>query len=173
MASTASRSVAKRRRRTVTLVVLLVAIVVIVVWPKRSIHNGTVIFYEVASIRWVAPHEATNVQSSATPASWIGGCSEIPGSRSGWTTDTASLTFTDTRSRGVVTEELSHRLRSLGWRRHDQSPNPGQGKIAHWTLYVGTSHRAQAWAFPVGPGTAHWAVSSSWIPPGPRGEGCP
>jgi hypothetical protein len=140
---------------------------------NHSIPNGDLIFAEVSSIRAAVPKSAVNIQTASSPASWISGCSQIPGSRDGWTTDQVSVDFTDTRPKWTVVAALSGALAKKGWRRHDASPGLHQGKIPHWTLNVRTNNLVQAWAFPVGPGTEHWALTASWIPPGPRGQGCP
>ena len=165
-----------RRNRRLVGVGMLTIVGVVTWWalhPSHTIANGAALFQRITAIDTVAPTGSVGVHSTSTAATWIGGCSQIPGSRAGWTTDTASVMFTDTRSRTVVTSELDAHLRSLGWVRHDASPGPHQGRIAHWTLDVHSGHSAQAWAFPVGPGTSHWYVGASWTPPGPRGEGCP
>lgn len=164
----------RRRRVTAAIACIVVAgVAVIVALTHHSIKNGAQTYAKVVAVTSVAPREATHVHASSTGASWIAGCSQIPGSRDGWTSDTASLDFTDTRPRAVVTSELDARLGALGWHRHDQSPGLHQGRIAHWTLDVGSGRPAQAWAFPVGPGTSHWYVGAKWSPPGPRGQGCP
>jgi len=139
----------------------------------HSIANGDLIFAKVSSIRAVIPTNAINITSQTSRASWISGCSEFPGSRDGWTTDNVSVEFIDTRPKWTVIAALSKALAKEGWRRHDESPGLHQGKIPHWTLNVKTNNLVQAWAFPVGPGTEHWYLSASWIPPGPRGQGCP
>jgi hypothetical protein len=139
----------------------------------HSIANGGEIFAQVTSISRAVPASATNVQVHSSAASWISGCSQIPGSHDGWTTDNAFVNFTDTRSKSEVLAHIDASLSMLGWKRHDASPGPYQGRIAHWTLDVKGGRLAQAWAFPVGPGTRHWALTASWSPPGPRGQGCP
>lgn len=139
----------------------------------HSIANGSQIFSRVSGIREAIPFKATNVSVQSSPASWITGCSAIPGSRDGWTSDRASVSFIDLNSRKTVVEHIAHSLQRMGWQRHDSSPGPGQGAIAHWTLDVWSTHVAQAWAFPVPAGTHHWYLTSSWKPPGPRGQGCP
>ncbi len=140
---------------------------------NHAIANGGQIDEEVTAIRSAVPTAATNVHVESSSASWISGCSSVPGSRSGWTTDRISISFNDREPRNLVVGAIARSLTSLGWRRDDESPGPHQGRIAHWTLNVKSDHLAQAWAFPVGPGTSHWYLSGSWRPPGPIGQGCP
>ena len=139
----------------------------------HSIVNGSQIFAEVSEIRAGVPPNASHVQAQSSGAVWISGCSEIPGSRDGWTTDQVSVSFTDSDSRTTIIQSIDRALKKGGWRRHDASPGAGSGLIPHWTLDVKLGHLVQAWAFPVGPSTRHWYVSSSWSPPGPYGQGCP
>jgi hypothetical protein len=139
----------------------------------HSIANGSQIFDKVSGIRAAVPSSASNVQEQSSAAEWISGCSAIPGSRSGWTTDQVSVSFTDFNSRTSVIKMMDNTLERKGWQRHDSSTGPGQGPITHWTLDVKSKHLIQAWAFPVGPGTLHWFFSASWNPPGPQGQGCP
>jgi hypothetical protein len=139
----------------------------------HSIANGSQIFAQVSSVRAAIPHNASNVNVQSSTASWITGCSGIPGSRDGWTSDRVSVNFFDLSPRKIVVRQIARSLERMGWQRRDSSPGPGQGAIAHWTLNVRSAHVAQAWAFPVGPGTHHWAFTSSWNPPGPSGQGCP
>jgi hypothetical protein len=145
----------------------------IVVDSLHSIKNGSQIFSKVVAIRNAVPSNASDLRMQSSSASWISGCSEIPGSRSGWTTDQASVMFIDTSSRATVTREIDDALKRQGWQRHDSKPNPSAGRLPHWTLDVKSAHVVQAWAFPVGPGTHHWYFSARWNPPGPRGQGCP
>lgn len=139
----------------------------------HSIANGSQIFTKVSEIRDAVPSTASNVQVQSSAASWISGCTEIPGSRDGWTTDRVSVSFTDFRSRASVIGKIDGTLQKEGWQRHDSAPGPGQGRIPHWILDVKSAHLIQAWAFPVGPGTHHWYFTASWRPPGPTGQGCP
>jgi hypothetical protein len=140
---------------------------------EHSIANGGEIFGQVSDIRNAVPLGATKMHIQSSEASWIAGCSEVPGSRSGWTTDQISISFVDSNARRDVVDDIARALTSQGWRRHDSSPGPHRGKLPHWTLDVNSAHDAQAWAFPVGPGTHHWAFTASWRPPGPVGQGCP
>ena len=140
---------------------------------KHSIANGGQIFAHVSAIGSAIPGDATNVITRSSSATWITGCSEIHGARSGWTTDYVSISFIDHNPRRIVIREIASSLRRMGWQRHDSSPGPRQGAIPHWTFNVRGAHVIQAWAFPVGAGTHHWFVSSSWRPPGPTGQGCP
>jgi hypothetical protein len=140
---------------------------------QHNIANGPQILSEVSDIRAAVPANASSVHASSSDASWVSGCSEVPGSRSGWTTDDVSISFTDLHAKPTVTAQIATALRKLGWQRLDSSPGPHQGRIAHWTLDVKSNHLAQAWAYPFGPGTHHWALTSSWSPPGPKGQGCP
>jgi hypothetical protein len=140
---------------------------------NHSIANGGQIFEEVSAARSAVPPAATKIRIESSAASWIGGCSEVPGSRSGWTTDQVSINFDDRQSRSDVVLAIARSLRSMGWQRHDLSAGPHRGKLPHWTLDVKSGHVAQAWAFPVGPGTERWHFSASWRPPGPVGQGCP
>jgi len=140
---------------------------------NHSIPNGDRIYAQVSSIGAAVPPSAHDIQAQSARATWISGCSQIPGSRDGWTTDEVSVTFTDTKPKRTVTAAMSRVLTREGWRRHDASPGVQQGRIPHWTLNVKTNHLVQAWAFPVGPGTHHWVLAASWIPPGPQGQGCP
>jgi hypothetical protein len=139
----------------------------------HSIANGGQIFEEVANVRSAVPLAATNIRVQSSAASWIGGCSQVPGSRSGWTTDQVSINFVDRQSRSTVVSDVARSLASMGWKRRDASAGPHRGKLPHWTLDVKSDHVAQAWAFAVGPGTHHWHLSASWRPPGPLGQGCP
>ena len=139
----------------------------------HSIANGSQIFAQVSSIRAAVPLTASNVNVQSSAASWITGCSEITGSRDGWTSDRVSVNFIDLSPRKTVIRQISRSLKRIGWRRHDSSPGAGKGAIAHWTLDVKSAHVAQAWAFPTGVGTNQWYFSSSWKPPGPSGQGCP
>ena len=139
----------------------------------HSIANGSQIFAQVSGVRTAIPVNASNVNVQSSTASWIAGCSGIPGSRDGWTSDRVSISFTDLSPRNTVVRYIARSLKQMGWQRHDSSPGRGTGAIAHWTLDVRSAHVAQAWAFPVGPGTHHWYFSSSWRPPGPSGQGCP
>ncbi|MGC1418866.1 MAG: hypothetical protein WA786_01935 [Acidimicrobiales bacterium] len=140
---------------------------------QHSIVNGGEIFVKVQAIRSAVPVDATDVRVRSTPASWIGGCPEIPGSRSGWTSDYVAVEFLDGQTRSEVVRQISHALARAGWLRHDESPGPHRGRLAHWTLNVQSAHLVQAWAFPVGPGGHHWYFSAAWRPPGPMGQGCP
>ena len=139
----------------------------------HSIANGSQIFAQVSGVRTAIPLNASNVNVQSSAASWITGCSEIPGSRDGWTSDQVSVNFIDLSPRKTVVRQIARSLKRMGWQRHDSLPGPGQGAIAHWTLDVRSAHVAQAWAFPVGAGTHHWYFRSSWKPPGPSGQGCP
>jgi hypothetical protein len=139
----------------------------------HSIANGSQIFAQISMARAAIPANASHVHVSSSAASWIGGCSQIPGARSGWTTDYVGMSFRDADSRAVVIEKINHTLQREGWRRHDASPGRHEGRLAHWTLSVRSGHRAQAWAFPQGPTRHLWAFTASWTPPGPRGQGCP
>jgi hypothetical protein len=139
----------------------------------HSIANGGQIFEEVADIRLAVPPGATTIHDHSVQASWISGCSSVPGSKSGWTSDHVSISFVDASSRSIVVSDIARSLMSMGWRRHDMSPGAHKGRLPHWTLDVKSTHAAQAWAFPVGPGTHHWAFTASWSPPGPLGQGCP
>jgi hypothetical protein len=139
----------------------------------HSIANGGQIFEEVSTIRNAVPLSATKIHYESSEGSWIGGCSEVPGSRSGWTTDQVSINFVDSQPRSTVVQDIARSLRNMGWHRHDSWPGPHQGKLPHWNLDVKSVHAAQAWAFPVGSGTQHWYFSARWTPPGPIGQGCP
>jgi hypothetical protein len=138
----------------------------------HSIANGGQIYGEISAVRSAVPLAATTIRFESSAASWIGGCSEVPGSTSGWTTDQVSINFIDTQSRSAVVHDIARSLKSMGWTRHDSSAGPHRGKLPHWTLDVNSAHVAQAWAFPVGRGTEHWYFSASWRPPGPVGQGC-
>jgi hypothetical protein len=155
----------------------LVVLVSLAAWilsrPAHSIANGSQIFSRVVAIRDAVPSNASDLQVQSSAASWVSGCTEIPGSRSGWTTDQASVMFFDASSRAAVTAKIDRVLRSQGWQRHDSKPRPSDGRLPHWTLDVYSAHVVQAWAFPIGPGTHHWYFSASWNPPGPKGQGCP
>jgi hypothetical protein len=140
---------------------------------NHSIANGGQIFQDVSSIRNAVPPSATKITVDTASASWINGCSAVPGSRSGWTTDHVSINFVDSEARNIVVFGINRSLKAMGWQRHDLSPGPHQGKLPHWTLNVKSAHVAQAWAFPVGPGTHHWVFTAGWRPPGPLGQGCP
>jgi hypothetical protein len=139
----------------------------------HSIANGGQIYEEVSAIGNAVPKSATDIHIESSAASWIGGCSAVPGSKSGWTTDQISVNFDDSETRNLVVSAIARSLKFLGWQRHDSAPGLHRGKIPHWTLDVKSAHFAQAWAFPVGPGTRHWYLSGSWRPPGPVGQGCP
>ena len=139
----------------------------------HSIANGSQIFAKISAIRAAVPSNASNVQVQSAAAQWITGCSVIPGSRDGWTTDRVSVSFTDSNSRTTIIGKIDGTLREDGWQRHDSSPGLGQGRVPHWTLNVKSNQLVQAWAFPVGPGTLHWYFSANWNPPGPQGQGCP
>jgi hypothetical protein len=139
----------------------------------HTIVNGAEIYARVSAIRSAVPKRATDVRVRSSSASWIGGCSQIPGSRSGWTSDYVSVGFVDEDSRASVQGQISHALVDEGWLRDDESPGAHRGPIAHWTLDVRSAHLVQAWAFPVGPGGHHWFFSANWSPPGPKGQGCP
>ncbi len=140
---------------------------------NHSIRNGASIFSEVQDVTTAVPVDATQLAVRATPAPWIGGCSQIPGSRDGWGTDEVFITFTTPQSRTTTTTLIDRALRRRGWRRHDATTGPGQGRVDHWTLDVHSAHRAQAWAYPLGPDGRHWVLSATWQPPGPVGQGCP
>jgi hypothetical protein len=140
---------------------------------NHSIANGGQIFQEVSGVRSAVPAGATKIRVESSAASWIGGCSVVPGSRSGWTTDHVSVDFIDLQPRITVVQNIARSLKTMGWERHDSSAGPHRGKLSHWTLNVKSDHVAQAWAFPVGPGTGHWYLSASWRPDGPVGQGCP
>jgi hypothetical protein len=139
----------------------------------HSIANGGQIYEEVSAIRSAVPTSATDIHIESSAASWIGGCSAVPGSKSGWTTDQISIDFDDSETQSLVVGAIARSLKFQGWQRHDSAPGPHRGKLPHWTLDVKSAHFAQAWAFPVGPGTRHWYLSGSWRPPGPIGQGCP
>lgn len=139
---------------------------------NHSIANGGQIYEEVLTARSAVPHAATDIRIETSAASWIGGCSEVPGSTSGWTTDHMSINFNDKEPRSTVIRDIARSLKNIGWTRHDSSAGPHRGKLPHWTLDVKSGHDAQAWAFPVGRGTEHWYLSASWRPPGAVGQGC-
>ena len=140
---------------------------------NHSIRDGSKIFSEVQGVRAAVPYGATQLSTRSTPAPWISGCSQIPGSRDGWGTDGVFITFTTSHSRAATTTVIDRALSRRGWRRHDATTGPGQGPVAHWTLNVHSAHRAQAWAYPLGPAAGHWVLSARWQPPGPVGQGCP
>jgi hypothetical protein len=163
-----------RRRLLVSLVLLPIGFGLWIVFGfNHSIANGGQIYEEITAIRSAVPPSATNVHVVSSEATWISGCSAVPRSRSGWTTDQISINFDDSESRTFVTGTIARSLKAQGWRRDDSAPGHHRGKIAHWTLNVKSDHFAQAWAFPVGPGGANWYFSGSWRPPGPIGQGCP
>lgn len=163
-----------RRRLLAALILLPIGFGTwISIGSNHSIANGRQIYEEVSAIRGAVPVGATDIHVESTAASWIGGCSIIPGSRSGWTTDQISINFVDSESRNLVVGAIARSLTLQGWQRHDSVPGPHRGKIPHWTLNVRSAHAVQAWAFPVGPGTHRWYFSASWRPPGPIGQGCP
>jgi len=157
----------------VALIVIVGFATWIVVNSAHSIANGSEIFSKVVAIRNAVPANATDLRTQSSAASWVSGCAEIPGSRSGWTTDQVSVMFIDTGPRATVIREIDDTLKRQGWQRHDSKPRPSAGRLPHWTLDVTSAHVVQAWAFPTGPGTHHWYFSASWNPPGPRGQGCP
>ena len=162
-----------KRLCAVALIVLVCFTAWIVVRSAHSIANGSRIFSEVIAIRNAVPANATNLRTESSEASWVAGCSEVPGSRSGWTTDHVSVTFVDASSRATVIEKIDGVLRRQGWQRHDSKPSPSAGRLPHWTLNVMSAHVVQAWAFLVGPRTHHWYFNASWEPSGPIGQPCP
>jgi hypothetical protein len=163
-----------RRRLLASLVLLPIGFGIWIAFGlNHSIANGGQIYEEVSAIRNAVPKSATDIHNESSAASWIGGCSAVPGSKSGWTTDQISINFDDSETRNLVVSAIARSLKFLGWQRHDSAPGLHRGKIPHWTLDVKSAHFAQAWAFPVGPGTRHWYLSGSWRPPGPVGQGCP
>ena len=83
-----------------------------------------------------ARSEPARVQTRSATASWIDGCSEIPGTSDGWTTDEMSISFTDVRAKTTVSTEIDIVLRKLVWQRHDASPDPRHGRVAHRNLDV-------------------------------------
>jgi len=140
---------------------------------SHPVRNGAVIFAQVQSVQAAVPEGTTQVAVRATPARWIGGCPQIPGSHAGWGTDEVFITFTTSRSRASTIAAMTTALARRGWHRRDAASGPGQGTNAHWTLDVHSGHLAQAWAYPLGAATGHWALTASWRPPGPVGQGCP
>jgi hypothetical protein len=138
---------------------------------NHSIANGGQIYEEVSAIRSALPAAATKVRVESRQAKWISGCTQVSGAHSGWTKDQISIRFADRQSRALVVGAISRSLTAKGWLRQDASPGPHRGKVAHWTLDVNSTYSAQAWAFPIDPGT--WYLSGSWRPPGPVGQGCP
>jgi hypothetical protein len=72
------------------------------------------------------------MRSSA--ASWIDGCSEIPGSSDGWSADEVLISFTDVRAKTTVSTEIDTVLRQLGWQRHYASPGPRHRRVAPCTF---------------------------------------
>jgi hypothetical protein len=157
--------------------VALIVVVGIGAWildrSSHSITNGSEIFAKAMAIRDAVPFNAYDIHVQSSAASWVSGCNEIPGARSGWTTDQVSVMFIDRNTRATVIAKIDGVLKSQGWQRHDSKPRPSEGRLPHWTLAVNSAHVIQAWAFPAGPGTHHWYFSASWNPPGPRGQGCP
>jgi len=95
---------------------------------QHNIANGSQIFAEVSAIRAAVPSNASNVQASSSDASWVSGCSEVPGSRSGWTTDEVSISFTDLRAKPTVTAQIATALRKLGC--NDLTPRPALTRVA-------------------------------------------
>jgi len=162
-----------KRLCAVALIVLVCLVAWIVVRSAHSIANGSQVFSKVVAIRNAVPSNASDLRMQSTAASWVTGCAESPGPRSGWTTDQVSVTFIDVSPRATVINKIDDALKRQGWQRHDSKPNPSAGRLPHWTPDVKSAHVVQAWAFPVGPGTHHWYFSASWKPPGPGGQGCP
>ncbi|HEY1734907.1 MAG TPA: hypothetical protein VGG23_10695 [Acidimicrobiales bacterium] len=118
------------------------------------------------------PPDASEVRMGVdTTVRWVGGCSEIAGARSGWTTAYVTVQFVDTRqSRAAALGTIAGALERGGWVRHDVSPGPKQGKVPHWVLDVHQGQLASTFAF----GTPNgWFISASWRPPGPVGQPCP
>jgi len=160
--------------------ILLVCVLVLIsfgAWiifsTDHSIANGGEIFAQVSGIRAAIPLAASNINIQSSAASWVAGCSEIPGARDGWTSDRVSINFSDPNPRNTVVRQIARSLKRMGWKHHDSSPGPGKGALAHWTLDVKSARVAQAWAFPLGAGKHQWYFSASWKPPGPSGQGCP
>jgi hypothetical protein len=160
------------------LVVVLVVVAVgfgtwIFLGFDHSIPNGAEIAHEVLGIRGAVPKNALNVHEQSSSASWIRGCSQIPGAHSGWSTDEAGITFKDTDPHSVVVGSVSRSLRRAGYKRDDSMSNRHEGRTPHWTLDVQSAHLVQVWLFPVVRKTHEWYLSASWRPRGPVGQGCP
>ena len=134
---------------------------------------GSRVFHSLQRVKGAVPPGVSIAESSSESSKWLPGCAYIPGSHAGWSEDLVSVQFIDSETPQVVVERIASYLQRLGWNRHDTSPSPGQGRLAHWTHRETNGPLANAFAFPVPAGSKRWIISASWQPPGPVDRGCP
>lgn len=133
--------------------------------------NGTV-FKKLNQTTMAIPTGAAGKTVRSMNSTWIDGCPELSAAHSGWSPVQGYISF-DAASSVNVIDQVDFRLRHLGWQRHDVVITRGQGPVAHWSLSVPNGRKADAFAFQAPPKSGHWALNSTWQPPGPTGEGCP
>ena len=112
-----------RRRLLASLILLPIGFGIWIAFGfDHSVANGGQIYEEVSAIRGAVPASATDIHIESSAASWIGGCSAVLGSRSGWTTDQISINFDDSETRSLVVGAIARSLKFQGWQRHDSAP---------------------------------------------------
>lgn len=160
-------------RRATKMVVVAMAVIALAGCARSGGDpNGTVLQSLKQTTR-VVPSTASNVSVRSLSSVWTSPCPEFPGAHAGWSADQVFISFTDSTPSSSIISHVDAALGRLGWHRHDTVITQGQGPVPHWTLRTPNSPKAHVFAFQAPPMSGHWAVDSSWQPPGPKAEGCP
>lgn len=172
-----ARTPRERARVWASCAVVVLVVGALVWWrtrPPGGGDPGSRVFRQLQGVRATVPPDALAVRvGTDTRSVWTPACPTMPAAHAGWSQVRLEVAFTDDAPPGAVDQEIGAALAREGWVRHDVSPGPGQGKVAHWTLDVGDGAPASAFAFAAPAGSNQWSLSAQWQPPGPVGSGCP